>query len=149
MAVGDDLSVQFYSDLEHALADGIPPTITAEFARDIIAMLEAPRHSHGTGGTVAIPTPHATYPASARHARTPGLDHHRFGEDEFAGLVAKVRGAPVPERADGTRPDGSPSRCSLSRPDAPSSSDSSETRTTHAPSSDQKQRNSGAAEGGD
>ncbi len=57
MAVGEDLSVQFYTDLQRALADGAKPTITGEFARDIIAVLEAARQSHETGNTVALAAP--------------------------------------------------------------------------------------------
>jgi len=62
MAVGEDLSVQFYTDLARALDAGTPPAITAAFARDVIALLEAARRSHETRATVAAPAPRSSDP---------------------------------------------------------------------------------------
>ena len=55
--VGEDLSAQFYSDLSDALNAGRRPAVTAERARDIIAVLEAARRSDVLGQTVELDAP--------------------------------------------------------------------------------------------
>ena len=55
--VGDELSAQFYGDLAEALANGRPPAITAQRARDVMAILEAARRSHAENRTVAVGSP--------------------------------------------------------------------------------------------
>ncbi|MEI6210366.1 MAG: Gfo/Idh/MocA family oxidoreductase [bacterium] len=52
--VGDELSAQFYGDLAEALAAGRPSAITAQRARDVMAILDAARQSHAENRTVAI-----------------------------------------------------------------------------------------------
>jgi len=50
--IGDDLSAFFYADLAHALQEGRPPTVAAERARDVVAILEAARRSNDAGHSV-------------------------------------------------------------------------------------------------
>jgi len=61
MDVGEELSDQFYTDLASALAAKRAPAITAERARDTIAMLDAARESHTTGKTIAPAAPRADW----------------------------------------------------------------------------------------
>jgi predicted dehydrogenase len=50
--VGEELSACFYGDLTEALTTGRPPAITAQRARDVMAILEAARQSNASGQTV-------------------------------------------------------------------------------------------------
>jgi predicted dehydrogenase len=50
--VGEELSACFYDDLTEALTTGRPPAITAQRARDVMAILEAARQSNASGQTV-------------------------------------------------------------------------------------------------
>jgi len=52
--VGEELSAFFYGDLAEALAAGRPPAINAQRGRDVMAILEAARHSNATGQTVTL-----------------------------------------------------------------------------------------------
>jgi len=52
--VGEELSAFFYGDLAEALATGRPPAINAQRGRDVMAILEAARHSNATGQTVTL-----------------------------------------------------------------------------------------------
>ena len=55
--VGEELSAIFYADLAEAIASGRPPAITAQRARDVMAILEAARESSASGQTVALGPP--------------------------------------------------------------------------------------------
>lgn len=52
--VSDGLSETFYSDLSGVLQTGRQPEITAQHARDVMAVLEAARESNATGHTVEL-----------------------------------------------------------------------------------------------
>jgi scyllo-inositol 2-dehydrogenase (NADP+) len=53
--VGDELSARFYGDLAEALTQRRPPAVTAARARNVMAILEAARHSDTEKRTVAVP----------------------------------------------------------------------------------------------
>lgn len=53
--VGDDLSAQFYANLNDAITTGQPLAISTARARDVIAILEAAREANANGVTVAVP----------------------------------------------------------------------------------------------
>jgi scyllo-inositol 2-dehydrogenase (NADP+) len=57
MDVGEELSAAFYADLADALAKGRAPVITAEHARDVMAILEAARRSNETGQPIKPDAP--------------------------------------------------------------------------------------------
>jgi scyllo-inositol 2-dehydrogenase (NADP+) len=52
--VGDELSAQFYGDLAEALANGRPSAISAQRARDVMAILDAARRSQDENCTVVL-----------------------------------------------------------------------------------------------
>ncbi|NLE43793.1 MAG: Gfo/Idh/MocA family oxidoreductase [Chloroflexi bacterium] len=52
--VGEELSARFYEDLADALANDRPSEITAQRARDVMAVLEAARSSNASGQTVTL-----------------------------------------------------------------------------------------------
>jgi predicted dehydrogenase len=51
---GDSLSDHFYSDLYEALTSGRGPSITAEYARDIMIVIDAARRSDASGQVVEL-----------------------------------------------------------------------------------------------
>lgn len=54
--VGEELSALFYGDLAGALAEGRLSAVTMQRARDVMAVLEAARHSSATGEVVRLET---------------------------------------------------------------------------------------------
>ena len=54
MDVGEELSACFYTDLAEAIYSGRPPAITAQRAREVMAILEAARQSSGSGQTIHL-----------------------------------------------------------------------------------------------
>ena len=57
MDVGEQLSACFYDDLQEALTKKRPSAITAQRARDVIAILETAREAHKTGQVVKPTAP--------------------------------------------------------------------------------------------
>ena len=55
--VGEELSTIFYEDLAEAISSGRPPAITAQRARDVMAILEGARESSASGRTVTLGSP--------------------------------------------------------------------------------------------
>jgi len=55
--VGEELSAIFYEDLAEAISSGRPPAITAQRARDVMAILEGARESSASGQTVTLGPP--------------------------------------------------------------------------------------------
>jgi len=60
MDVGETLSENFYLDLARCITTGNKPTVTAERARDVIAILEAAREANKTGVCVTPVPPKAS-----------------------------------------------------------------------------------------
>ncbi len=54
MDVGDELSQAYYADLGGVLQSGGSLTVTAQRARDVMAVLDAARRSHATGQAVTL-----------------------------------------------------------------------------------------------
>jgi len=61
--VADDLSHFFYRDLAEALTGSREPAVSAERSRDVVAILDAARHSSETAQTVTPDSPLASYGA--------------------------------------------------------------------------------------
>jgi len=61
--VADDLSHLFYRDLAEALTGSREPAVSAERSRDVVAILDAARHSSETAQTVTPDSPLASYGA--------------------------------------------------------------------------------------